>query len=104
MGVTGSRGCCPVCRSALWAPGSELLGQRQCPRCSAELWTIVFSRGPVFFPRRQGESLADLLATLAGPTLGISASELEAGLKGADEFDVVELLWEVEEALREDGY
>jgi hypothetical protein len=64
----------------------------------------VFSRGPVFFPRRQGESLADFLAALAGPAIGVSASELEAALQGADEFDVAEMLWEVEEALREQGY
>jgi hypothetical protein len=54
----------------------------------------------VFFPRRQGESLAAWVASI----LGIGASEIEAGLQGADEFDVVEMLWEVEEALREQGY
>jgi hypothetical protein len=64
----------------------------------------VFSRGPVFFPRRQGDSLANLLNALAGPTLGIDASELEAALQGADEFDVAEMLWEVEQALLEKGY
>jgi hypothetical protein len=37
------------------------------------------------------------LTALAGPTLGIGASEIEAGLQRADEFDVVEML-------REQGY
>jgi hypothetical protein len=104
MGVTGARGCCPICRAVLWVPPSELLGEKQCPRCSAELWTIAFSRGPVFFPRRQGESLADLLAALAGQAIGADASEIQAALQGADESDVAEMLWEVEEALREQGY
>jgi hypothetical protein len=63
----------------------------------------VFSHGPVFFPRREEESLADLLAALAGPAIGADASEIGAALQGADEFDVVEMLWEVEEALREQG-
>jgi hypothetical protein len=58
----------------------------------------------VFFPRRPGESLADLLATLVGPALGAGASDFEAVMRGADRLDVVELLWEVEEALRERGY
>jgi hypothetical protein len=65
---------------------------------------LAFSRGPVFFPRRPGQSLAELLAALAGPELGASASELEAAVQGADHFDVVELLWEVEEVLRARGY
>jgi len=104
VGVTGACGCCPVCRSALWAPPSELLGERRCPRCGAELWVVGFSRGPVFFPRRQGESVADLLARLGGPGLGARASEIEAVLQGADHFDFVEILWEVEEALRERGF
>jgi hypothetical protein len=47
--------------------------------------------------------LADLLVALGGPALG-RASELEAALRGADHFDLVELLWEVEEALRAGGY
>jgi hypothetical protein len=63
----------------------------------------MLSRGPAFFPRRQGESLADLLVALGGPALGTCASELEAVLQGADPLDVVEILWEVEEALRESG-
>jgi hypothetical protein len=65
---------------------------------------VGFSGGPVFFPRRPGESLADLLAALAGPALGACASDFEAVLQGADHLDVVELLWEAEEVLRERGY
>jgi hypothetical protein len=65
---------------------------------------VAFSRGPVFFPRRPAESLADLLAALAGPALGACASDFEAALQGADHFDLVELLWEVEEDLRQRGY
>jgi hypothetical protein len=103
MGVTGARECCPACRAALWVPASELLGERRCPRCGADLWVVVFSQGPVFFSRRQGESLAEVLATLGGTALGTCASELEAVLQGADYFDIVELLWEVEQVLRERG-
>lgn len=102
--MTGARGRCPACGAALSAPVEELLGERQCPRCSADLWVLSFSRGPVFFPRRPGESLAELLAALAGPALSIGASELPAFVQGADHFDLVEMLWEVEEALRARGY
>jgi len=48
--------------------------------------------------------VADLLAALGGPALGSSAREWEAALQGADHFDVVELLWEVEEVLEARGY
>jgi hypothetical protein len=65
---------------------------------------VVFSRGPVFFPRRPGESLAELLATLGGPDFGVGVSEIEAGLQGADHFDMVEMLGEVEDLLREQGH
>ena len=104
MAVSGACGRCPACRGALGVPDMQLVSERRCPRCRADLWVLAFSRGPVFFPRRPGESLADLLAALGGPALGTSVSELEAALQGADHFDVVELLWEVEEALRERGY
>jgi hypothetical protein len=48
--------------------------------------------------------LADLLVALSGPALGACASELKAAMRGADHFDLVELLWEVEEGLRARGY
>jgi hypothetical protein len=81
MAVTGARGACPACRAALWAPASELLGKHRCPRCGADLWVLVFSRGPVFFPRREGESLAELPIALGGPEVGTDASELEAAIQ-----------------------
>ncbi len=104
MGVTGARGVCPICRTALWAPTDDLIGEKRCPRCSAELWAVVLSRGPVFFPRRQGETPADLLTALTGPVFGIDANGIKAALQGADPFDMAEMLWEVEEASREQGY
>lgn len=104
MGVMGARGGCPVCRAPLWAPPSEFLGDKRCPRCSAELWAAEFSRGPVFFLRRPGESLADFLALMMGPVFGVGANEIEAALQGADSFDKVEMLGELEEMLREQGY
>jgi hypothetical protein len=58
----------------------------------------------VFFPRRPGESLGELLSTLGGPELGAGVAELEALLPGADHLDAVELLWELEEGLRERGW
>ena len=104
MGVNGARGKCPACRTALGVPASTLVGERTCPRCDADLWVLGFSKGPVFFPRRQDESLADLLIALGGPALGGCARELEAALQRADHFDLVELLWEVEEELRKRSY
>jgi hypothetical protein len=89
-----------VCRAALWAEVCQPLGHKRCPRCGAELWMVGFSEGPAFFPRRPGESICDLLAALAGPQLGLSASEIEAGLKDADPFDVVEFVSEVEDVMR----
>jgi acyl carrier protein len=54
----------------------------------------------VFFVRRPDEPLADFLAVLAGPPLGLSAEQMAATLEGADSLDMVELVMEVEEALR----
>ncbi|HZY87450.1 MAG TPA: hypothetical protein VFE78_21615 [Gemmataceae bacterium] len=48
--------------------------------------------------------MGDLLLALGGPALGTCAGELEALLQGADHLDVVELLWELEEELRERGW
>jgi hypothetical protein len=89
-----------LCRASLWAEVCQPLGHKRCPRCGAEQWVVGFSQGPAFFLRRPGESLYDLLAALAGPQLGLSASEIKAALKDADQFDVVEFVSEVEEVVR----
>jgi hypothetical protein len=91
---------CPVCRAVLWVEDCQPFGDKQCPRCGAELWVLDFSDGPAFFPRRPGESVYDLLAALVGGQLGSSGRELEAALKDADDLDVVEILYEVEEVVR----
>ncbi|HJZ57062.1 MAG TPA: hypothetical protein VKE74_18980 [Gemmataceae bacterium] len=91
---------CPVCRAALWAPDSETIGRRDCPRCGAELWALVGSDGPMFFLRRPGESECCFLAALVGRLDGVSAEEMEVGLKTADRLDLVEIVMEVEEAIR----
>jgi hypothetical protein len=88
MAVTGARGRCPACRAALAAPATELVGERRCPRCSADLWVVAFSDGRVFFPRRPVESLDDLLVALVGPALG-RASELEAAMRETYHIDLV---------------
>lgn len=91
---------CPVCRAALWAPDSESIGHKTCPRCRAELWALAGSSGPLFFPRRHGESRYSFLAALAGPLYGMSAEEMEPGLASADCLDLVEIVMDVEEAMR----
>jgi hypothetical protein len=91
---------CPVCRAALGAPDIETLGPKTCPRCGAELWALVGSGGPLFFPRRPGESELGFLASLAGPLCGTSAEQMEAVLRSADRLDMVEIILDVEDAMR----
>ena len=43
------------------------------------------------------------MIALGGPELGACAGELVGLLPGADHPDIVELLWELEEGLRERG-
>jgi hypothetical protein len=99
MALAGN-GRCPVCRAALWAPNSESIDHKTCPRCGAELWALAGSGGPLFFLRRRGESRLSFLAGLAGPLYGMSAAEVGIGLASADSLDLVEILMDVEEALR----
>ncbi len=91
---------CSICRAALWVPDSEVIGQRSCPRCGAELWSLAGSEGTLFFVRRAGQSKLRFLAALLAPLEGLSVEELEVGLQSADRLDLVELVLEVEEALR----
>jgi hypothetical protein len=65
---------------------------------------LALSPGPVFFLRREDESLGDLLMALGGSKLAAGAGDMESALRGADRLDAIELLWEVEEALRDRGY
>jgi hypothetical protein len=58
------------------------------------------SGGPLFFLRRGGQSKYSFLAALAAPLYGLSADELEAGLKNADGLDLVEFVMELEAAMR----
>jgi hypothetical protein len=91
---------CAVCRAALAAPDIETLGPKTCPRCGAELWALIGSDGPLFFLRRPDESEFGFFASLAGPLYGTSAEQIEAVLRNADHLDLVELIMEVEEAMR----
>ncbi len=75
------------------------IGRPHCPRCGADLWVVGFSGASVFFPRRPDQPLADFLAVLAGPRLGLSAEQIAVALRDADSLDLVELVMEVEEAL-----
>ena len=93
---------CPVCRAALGAPGVRALGSKTCPRCGAELWVLVGSAGPLFFLRQPGQSAHGFLAGLAGPLYNLPADEMEGVLRGADSLDLVEVIHEVEEALKSD--
>jgi hypothetical protein len=54
----------------------------------------------MFFPRRPGEPELRFLAGLLASLDDTPAEEVEAGLKSADRLDLVELVMEVEEALR----
>jgi hypothetical protein len=54
----------------------------------------------MFFARRPGESERGFLAALAGPLHGMSAREMETVLASADFLDLVELVMELEEAIR----
>jgi hypothetical protein len=94
---------CPVCRAALWAPESETIGSRKCPRCGAELYVLVGSDRPRFFLRRPDQSPYGFLAALAAPLYGVSAEEMETMLRGADALDLVEFVIEVEEAMKGGG-
>jgi len=94
---------CPVCRAALWAPDDEPIGRKKCPRCGAELWVLTPPGGPLFFLRQPGESEYGFLAALAAPLFGVSAEQMEETLKGADSLDLVEIIMDVEDAIRPGG-
>jgi hypothetical protein len=89
-----------VCAAALWAPDNQTVGRKRCPRCGADLWVLAGADGPVFFVRQPGQSRYQFLAALAGPLQGVPVEEMEVALRGADSLDLVELVLEIEEALK----
>jgi hypothetical protein len=91
---------CPVCRAALWADKAEAVGSRQCPRCGAELWVLVGTGDPLFFVRQPGQSPCRFLAGLAASLHKMSVERMEAILKGADRLDLVEVVVDLEDALK----
>ena len=95
MNREGSLGHCPFCRTALPEP-TTLYGESECLQCNAQLWHLGFASGPTFFVRRAGESICELMVSLADPRYGFTAEDLEGILKDADSLDVVELLAELE--------
>jgi hypothetical protein len=103
MGSTGTRGGCPVCKAALAVAPSELIAERQCPRCAAALWALNLPSGPLFCVRRPGQSSAEFIAELAGRALGLSAREAASLLIGADSLDLTELLAELDAAVKPMG-
>jgi hypothetical protein len=91
---------CPLCRAALWAPDAEAIGGKRCPRCGADLWVLIGSAGPRFFLRQPGQSKINFLAALAGPLHGKSTDQMEGMLMQADSLDLVEIVVEIEKAIR----
>ena len=93
---------CPLCRAALWAP-DETIGSKKCPRCGAELWSLAGSKGPLFFVRQPNQSKTGFLAGLVASLEGVSATQMEEMLKRADSLDIVEIVLEIEDALKSGG-
>jgi|SRR6516225_178008 hypothetical protein len=93
---------CPLCRAALWGP-DEAVNSKKCPRCGAELWALAGCEGPLFFVRQPDQSKTAFLAALAAPLHGVSAIRMEEMLKRADSLDLVEIVMEIEAALRSRG-
>jgi len=93
----GTLGHCPICRATLPLP-RDVYGETRCPRCSAQLWHLVFTSGPTFFVRHAGKTIYDLLAAVAGD--GFCATEIERILRDADSLDIAEFLSEIEDAVR----
>ena len=91
---------CPLCRAALWAPDDKVVATKKCPRCGADLWVLVVLDGPVFFLRQPGQTRIAFLAALTAPLLGKSEEEMTVVLEGADSLDIVELIMDIEDALR----
>ena len=91
---------CPLCRAALWAAEPEVVDTKTCPRCGADLWVFGGSEGLVFFPRRPGQTRNAFLVALLAPIHGVSAEEMEVVLKHADSLDLVEMLLDLEDAVR----
>jgi hypothetical protein len=97
--LIGDNGC-PACRAALWAPDAESVGEKTCPRCGAALWVLAGSKGPLYCPRRPGETQRQFLAALAAKVYDTTAEAMEGVLNGADALDVVEVVFEIEQAAR----
>jgi hypothetical protein len=95
MAPTGTRGGCPVCRTALDSAPAEPIAERRCPRCEAGLWALALPSGPEFFVRRPGQSCAEFITALAGSRLGLSERDISSFLRGADALDIVEFLEEL---------
>jgi hypothetical protein len=93
------RSGCPLCRTGLAAESPDPVAERRCPRCEADLWVLAMPSGPVFFVRRSGQSAAEFIAMLAGPTLGASAAGIASFLRDADGLDLVEFMAELESVL-----
>ncbi len=91
---------CPVCDAALWAPDFPAIGSKKCPRCGADLWVLAGAEGRWFAVRQPGQSAHAFLANLAATVLGASADEMEKVLRQADSLELVEIVMDLEDALR----
>ena len=97
MNREGSVDRCPFSQAAL-PPPADGYGESDCPRCHAQLWHLCLKAGPMFYVRRAGETIYDLMASLAVSRPRFVAEELESCFRDANESDVIELLRELEES------
>jgi hypothetical protein len=73
------------------------MGSKKCPRCGADLWVFV---GSLFCVRQPGQTQQRFLAELVAPSYEMSVEQAELIIQGADSFDLVEIIMDVEEAMR----
>jgi hypothetical protein len=65
------------------------------------LWVLFVAGGPRYYIRQPDQSLAPFLAPLTGPHGSRSDADLAALLQEADSLDLVEIVMEIEDGMRQ---
>jgi hypothetical protein len=95
---------CPICGSHVVIEPSIFFGDATCPHCGTLLWLLRVPGEQIVFDHRSSRTVRDRLISLLAEQLGVSRDQIDekatlTGI-GGDSLDMVELVMELEEELR----
>lgn len=103
----GSPNRCPVCGNHVWIEPSKMFGDAPCPHCGSLIWFLSLPTKTYLFSPEEADEIRERLFGRIADKLGVDKEDLMSSKSflsdiSADSLDIVEMLMDMEEELKEE--